>query len=124
MNPFVKSVMILSVLALAGCSERKSRDFFAKDGITVGTPAALGSGSYRIPLEFATKVVHSGQWIDSVAADLAASDIFITASFTHSGRKSRYPGYVRITGATPGTYALKYRDPNGTLHTIGSLVLP
>jgi hypothetical protein len=124
MNPFVKSVMILSVLALAGCSERKSRDFFTKDGITVGTPAALGSGSYRIPLEFATKVVHSGQWIDSVAADITASDIFITANFTHSGGKSRYPGYVRITGATPGTYALKYRDPDGTLHTIGSLVLP
>ena len=124
-----KAALILSALALAGCSEPKSRDFFAKDGITVGAPAALGSGSYKIPLEFVTALVHSGQRIDSVDTEVANADILVTARFSSasssgSGRKSGYPGYVTVTGVTPGTYALKYRNPNGSMHAIAPLVLP
>ncbi|MFN5963343.1 MAG: hypothetical protein ACK5CW_17865 [Verrucomicrobiota bacterium] len=124
MATFTKAALLLCALALTGCSEPRSRDFFAKDGVTVGAPTALGSGSYKIPLEFVTAIVHSGQWIDSVDADVANADILITARFSSSGRKSRYPGYVTVTGTTPGTYALKYRDPNGSMHAIGPVVLP
>jgi hypothetical protein len=124
MATFTKAALLLCALALTGCSEPRSRDFFAKDGITVGTPAALGPGSYKIPLEFVTAIMHSGQWIDSVDADVVGSDILISARFSSSGRKSRYPGYVTVTGTTPGTYALKYRDPNGSMHAIGPVVLP
>lgn len=124
MATFTKSALMLSALALTGCSEPRSRDFFAKDGITVGTPAALGSGSYKIPVEFTTAIVHSGQWIDSVTAEVAHADILITAHFSSSGRKSRYPGYVTVTGMKPGPYSLKYRDPHGSMHPIAPVVLP
>jgi hypothetical protein len=124
MAPFTKAALMLSALALTGCSEPRSRDFFAKDGIAVGAPTALGSGSYKIPLEFVTAIVHSSQWIDSVDADVANADILITARFISSGRKSGYPGYVTVTGIKPGTYSLKYRDPNGSMHAIGPVVLP
>jgi hypothetical protein len=124
MQHIIKTTLILTAIALAGCSDEKPRDFFAKGGITIGAPAALGSGSYKIPIEFETEIVHSGQWIDAVDADVAGSDILLTASFTSSNRKGSYPGYVKVNGFSPGTYTLKYRDPNGTVHAIGPVVLP
>jgi hypothetical protein len=124
MQHIMKTTLILAAIALAGCSDKKSRDFFAKGGITIGAPAALGSGAYKIPLEFETEIVHSGQWIDAVDADVAGSDILLTASYTSSKRKSSYPGYVEVNGVSPGTYTLKYRDPNGTVHAIGPVILP
>jgi len=124
MHHIIKTTLILTAIALAGCSDKKSHDFFAKGGITIGTPAALGSGSYKIPLEFETAIVHSGQWIDAVDTDVAGSDILLTASFTSANRKSSYPGYVKVNGVSPGTYTLKYRDPNGTVHAIGPVILP
>jgi hypothetical protein len=119
----IKTTLILAALVLGGCSDEKSRDFFAKGGITIGAPAALGSGSYTIPIEFETEIVHSGQWLNAVDADVSGSDILFTASFT-SHRKSSYPGYIEVSGLSPGTYTLKYRDPNGTVHAIGSVILP
>ena len=124
MKNILKTTLILVVLALTGCSEKKSRDFFAKGGITAGAAAALGSGSYKIPMGFETEIVHSGQWIDAVDATVSGSDIQITASFISGNRKGSYPGYVKINGVSPGTYTLKYRDPDGTLHAIGPVVLP
>lgn len=124
MQHIIKIILILTAIALAGCSDEKSRDFFAKGGITIGAPAALGSGSYKIPIEFETKIVHSGQWIDAVDADVAGSDILLTASFSSAKRKSSYPGYVEVNGLSPGTYTLKYRDPDGKVHEIGQVVLP
>jgi hypothetical protein len=124
MKHTLKTTLILVAIALTGCSEKKSRDFFAKGGITIGAPAQLGSGSYKIPIEFETEIVHSGQWIDAVEADVAGSDILLTASFTSANRKSSYPGYVKVNGVSPGTYTLKYRDPNGTVHAIGPVILP
>lgn len=124
MQHIIKTTLILAAIALAGCSQKKSRDFFAKGGITIGAPAALGSGSYKIPIEFETEIAHSGQWIDAVDADVAGSDILLTASFTSANRKSSYPGYVEVNGVSPGTYTLKYRDPDGAVHAIGKVVLP
>ncbi len=124
MQHIIKTTLILSALALAGCSDEKSRDFFAKGGITIGNPAALGSGSYKIPIEFETEIVQSGQWIDAVDADVAGSDILFTASFSSAKRQSSYPGYVKVNGLSPGTYTLKYRDPDGKVHEIGQVVLP
>ncbi len=124
MKSIVKHTFILAAFVLVGCSEEKSRDFFAKGGITVGVPAALGSGSYKIPVEFETEIVHSGQWIDGVDAEVVGSDIFLTASFTSANRKSGYSGHVEVEGVSPGTYTLKYRDPDGTVHAIGPVVLP
>lgn len=124
MKHIIKNTLILAAIALAGCSDEKSRDFFAKGGIASGAPAALGSGSYKIPIKFETEIVHSGQGIDTVDAEVAGSDILIIASFTHANRKSSYPGYVEVNGVSPGTYTLKYRDPDGTVHAIGPVILP
>jgi hypothetical protein len=123
MTHLIKTTPILAALLFAGCSDEKSRDFFAKGGIAIGAPAALGSGSYTTPIEFETEIVHSGQWLNAVDADVSGSDILFTASFT-SHRKSSYPGYIEVSGLSPGTYTLKYRDPNGTVHAIGSVILP
>jgi hypothetical protein len=124
MKHILATTLLLASIALAGCSYKKSRDFFAAGGITIGAPAALGSGSYKIPIEFETKIVHSGQWIDSVSTKVAGSDILVTASFTSANRKSSYPGYVEVSGVSPGTYTLKYRDPDGAVHAIGPVILP
>jgi hypothetical protein len=124
MKSIIKTTLILAVIALVSCSEEKSRDFFAKGGVTIGAPAALGSGSYKIPIEFETEIVHSGQWIDAVDADVSGVDILLTASFTSSNGKSGYPGYIEVHGVSPGTYTIKYRDPDGTIHPLGSAILP
>lgn len=123
MKSIVKTMLCLAVIALAACAKEKPRDFFAKGGITIGDPAALGSGTYRIPLAFETAIVHSGQWIDIVDADVVGTDILLTTSFTPATRKSRYPGYVEVNGVSPGTYTLKYRDPDGTVHVIDTVIL-
>ncbi len=120
----INTTLILAAMALIGCSDEKSRDFFAKDGITIGTPAALGSGSYKIPIDFETKIVHSGQWINEVDTEVVGSDILVTASFTSANRKGNYPGYIEVKGVSPGTHTLKYLDPNGTVHVIGPVVFP
>ena len=124
MKHIINTIVILAVIALVSCSEEKPRDFFVKGGITIGSPAALGAGSYKIPIEFETEIVHSGQWIDTVDADVSGSDILLTASFTSSNGKSGYPGYIEVKGISPGTYSIKYRDPDGTVHTLGRAILP
>ncbi len=124
MQHIIKTTLFLAAIVLAGCSQKKSRDFFAAGGITIGAPATTQPGSYKIPIEFETKIVHSGQWIDTVSAKVSGSDILVTATFTSSNGKSSYPGYIEVNGISPGTYFIKYRDPNGTVHSIGSAILP
>jgi hypothetical protein len=124
MNQILKITLLMAFVALSGCSQRKSRDFFATDGITIGAPTAIEPGIYRIPMDFETKVVHSGEWIDVVSAKVSGSDILVTATFTLANRKSRYPGYIEVKGVSAGTYTLKYRDPDGTTYPIGPVVLP
>lgn len=124
MNPVIKITLLIASIALSGCSEKKSRDFFAAGGIAIGAPAAIEPGTYRIPMDFETEIVHSGQWIDVVSAKVSGADILVTASFTSANRKSRYPGYVEVKGLSAGTYTLKYLDPDGTAHAMGPVVLP
>lgn len=124
MKHIIKTTLILAAIALTGCSEEKSHDFFAKGGITIGAPSSLKTGSYKIPLEFKTAIIHSGQWINAVDAELTGSDIQLTASFTSANSKSNYPGFIEVNGVSPGTYTLKYRDPDGTVHAIGPVILP
>ena len=124
MRSLTTAISFLVVVTFVGCSDQKPRDFFAPSGITIGDPSALGVGAYKIPIEFETAIVHSGQWIDSVNAKVAGSDILITASFNSTNRKSNYPGYIEVKGASPGTYTLIYHDPDGTDHAIGSVTLP
>lgn len=124
MSRLIKTIFFLTTMALVGCSNKKPYDFFAKGGITIGTPTASGAGSYKIPLECKTEIVHSGQWIDAVDAVVAGSDILVTVSFSSSQRKSAYPGYVNVSDVRSGTYTLKYRDPDGTVHAIGPVILP
>ena len=124
MNNILGITLLLASITLSGCSDKKSRGFFAASGITIGAPAAIQPGTYRIPIEFETKIVHSGQWIDAVSANVSGSDILVTATFTSANRKSRYPGFVEVKGISAGTYALKYRDPDGTTHPMGPVVLP
>lgn len=114
----------LAMIALTGCSERKGHDFFAAGGVTVGVPIVVEHGVYRIPIEFETKIVHAGQWIDTVGSEVTGADIFVTARVTTTARKSRYPGYIELKGVAAGSYTLNYRDPNGSVHSMGSVLLP
>ena len=116
MKHILTTTLLLATIALVGCIDKKSRDFFSAGGITIGAPATLGAGAYRIPIEFETKIVHSGQWIDAVSTKVAGSDILVTANFTSANHKSNYPGYIELKGVSAGTYTLKYRDPDGTDH--------
>ena len=124
MNPVIKITLLIASIALSGCSEKKSRDFFAAGGIAIGAPAAIDPGTYRIPMDFETEIVHSGQWIDVVNAKVSGSEILVTASFKSASGKGSYPGYIEVQGVAAGTYTLKYRDPDGTSHAICPVVLP
>jgi hypothetical protein len=42
MKHLLTTVLLLATVALVGCSETKSRDFFAAGGIAIGAPATLG----------------------------------------------------------------------------------
>ncbi len=124
MTQILKIIPIIATILLAGCGDKKSRDFFAAKGITVGTPVSIGKRSYRIPVDFETDGPYSAQWIDTVVTSVDATDILVTAVFTHSNRSGRYPGYIEISGVSTGTYDLKYRDPDGTRHRVGPVELP
>lgn len=124
MKHVFKIALLIASFAITACSEPKPRDFFAAGGITIGAPAAIEPGTYRIPIQFDTKIVHSGQWIDAVSAKVSGSDILVTATFTSANRKSGYPGHVEVKGIPAGTYTLKYQDPDGTTHPVGPVVLP
>lgn len=124
MKHLLKMTLLMAFFAITACSETKSRDFFAAGGITIGAPAAIEPGTYRIPIQFETKIAHSGQWIDAVSAKVSGSDILVTVTFTSANRKSGYPGHVVVKGIPAGTYTLKYRDPDGMTHPIGPVVLP
>ena len=124
MKTLLRTTLLLAAIVLAGCVDEKSRDFFATSGISVGDPVMVEAGTYRIPTDFETEIVHSGQWIDTVQAEIVGSDIQVTAIFTHANRKSRYPGYIEVSGARAGVYTLQYRDPDGALHPIKSVTLP
>ncbi|WP_411825578.1 hypothetical protein [Luteolibacter sp. AS25] len=124
MRILLRTTLLLAVIFAVGCGYKKSRDFFAASGISVGEPVKVDAGEYRIPMEFKTKDMHSGQWIDIVKSNIKGSDILVTAVFTQSNRQSRYPGYIEISSARGGVYALKYRDPDGTLHPIQAVTLP
>lgn len=65
MKHVMKIILLISALTISGYSDVKPRDFFAASGITIGAPATTQAGSYKIPMEFETKIVHSGQWIES-----------------------------------------------------------
>lgn len=120
----LRSLILLTAIGLVGCGDPKSRNFFASSGITVGAPVATSTGNYRIPIEFETEIVHSGQWIDTVEAEVDGTEILITAVFTHANRKSRYPGYVEISDVSPGPYKVEYRDPDGARHLVKAVTLP
>lgn len=124
MKLLIRTCLLLALISVTSCSEEKSRDFFAAGGIAVGKPVALGGGAYQVPMEFKTEIDHSGQWLDEVTTRLDGTDILITASFAPANRKSQYPGHVEIGGASPGSYTLKYQDPDGTTHVIETIVLP
>ena len=118
------ALILLTAIGVVACGDPKSRSFFASGGISVGAPVAMNAGHYRIPIEFETEIVHSGQWIDTVEAEVDGTKILVTAVFTHANRESRYPGYVEISDVSPGAYILHYQDPGGARHLIESIILP
>jgi hypothetical protein len=120
----MQATLALMAFGLFGCGDRKSRSFFASDGISIGVPVMMSAGNYRIPVDFETEIVHSGQWIDTVQTEVDGTDILVTAVFTHANRESRYPDYVVVTDVNPGVYNLKYRDPDGVHHFIEAVTLP
>ena len=124
MKMILRTALLLAAMGLVGCGDKKSRSFFAPSGVFVGSPVMVEAGAYRIPIKFETEIVHSGQWIDTVQAEVDGSDIQVTAVFTHANRESRYPGYIEVSRARPGVYALQYQDPDGTLHLIELVSLP
>jgi hypothetical protein len=120
----LRALILLTAIGLLGCGDPKSRSFFASSGITVGAPVTTSRGNYRIPIEFETEIIHSGQWIDTVEAKVDGTKILITAVFTHANRKSRYPGYVEISDASPGAYKIEYQDPDGARHLVKAVTFP
>lgn len=133
----VFSVFLVTAFALLGfgCSkvtegtvvrlsaEEQPRNFFATKGIVVGTPVDEDGGNYQIPIRFQTKDLHSALAVSSVTTSVKGSDILVTAEYAVV-KNSHYPGYVEQSGITAGTYDLKYRDPDGTLHPVESVKLP
>ncbi len=119
MKRLLWTVVLLVTVTLAGCLETKPRSFFAVDGIRVGSPRKEG-GAYYLPLQFETVTIQSAQWLYAVKSEVKGTDIYITAVYSVPPglQKSRYSGAVELGGLRPGTYSLRYRDPDGTIHDL------
>lgn len=120
----LKASIMGIALSGAGTAEEKSRDFFAPKGIVIGAEEVTAEGAFRVPITFETAIMHSSQWIDTVKVSVEGKSIFITADFTSTGRKSRYPGYIELKDLSSGEREIKYRDPDGKLHPLGKVTVP
>jgi hypothetical protein len=120
----LKAFIMLLALSGMGIAGQKSRDFFAPDGIVIGSPEVTAEGAFRVPITFRTAITHSSQWIDTVKVSVDRKSILITANFTTAGRKSRYPGYIELKGLSSGEHEIKCRDPDGKLHPLGKVTVP
>lgn len=117
-------VALLVVGLLAGCLEPKPRNFFAADGIRLGAPLRQIDHFY-LPIDFKTAVENSGQWLYDVKCTIEDNTITVTAIFTvpPNLQESRYHGAIDLLGSKRGVYQVRYRDPDGTLHDIGTTTL-
>lgn len=124
MGGLLKASVLVLALSGMGMAGQKSRDFFAPKGIVIGAGEVTAEGAFRVPITFETAITHSSQWIDTVKVSVDGKSILITADFTSTGRKSRYPGYIELKALSFGEREIKYRDPDGKLHPLAKVTVP
>ena len=110
------TVILACAFLVAGCNREKSRDLFGE--ITIGAPMWTNSYCF-LTAKFPTKIQHSGQWVYKVTADVADTNIFLTAHVTTSV-KTAFSGNINVGKPSPGKYRVFYRDPDGEEHFIGT----
>ena len=117
----MKKLYILTALTLLllGCNDAAVRSHFAD--IVVGQ-ATWTNRMCFLPVDMPTKIIHSAQWIYKVDSKVEGTNIFLTAHITKPPHqvKQAYPGKINLGSIRPGTYTLAYRDPQGTIHSIGT----
>ena len=122
-------IVCLLLAWFLGCAglESKQRSFFAKAGMTVGTPARNAAGSVFIPITYETRQVHSAQWLHDVAWLEVAGEILIAAVFSvppGEREPGAYAGAITLQKPRRNAYQLRYRDPDGKTFHVGDVQLP
>ena len=120
----MKKLLMLAAMALllAGCDEPVARDFIGD--ITVGQPVWT-NGTCFLPVAMPTRILHSAQWIDKVDVKAEGTNILLTAHMTKPpySTKQAYPGQINLGSIRPGTYAVIYCDPQGSVHPVGTTTI-
>ena len=120
--------LIVISLCLTSCLDKKTRSFFAEDGIIVGDTKKVGKEDVFIPISFKTQIVHSAQIFHDVEWAEKNGVIYITAIYNEPpfSKKIDYSGGIVLKKPKLQTYDLKYKDPNPSrgIHDIGKIKMP
>ena len=113
---------------LSCCLDKKTRSFYAKEGVIVGAPNKVGQGDVFIPISFKTAIIHSAQIFHDIEWSEENGVIYITAIYNEPpfSKKIEYSGGIVLKYPKLKIYDLKYKDPKpdrGT-HDIGRVEIP
>ena len=121
------ALMAFSIF-LSGCLDKKTRAFFAEEGIIVGDVKKVGKQDAFIPVSFKTAIVHSAQIFHDIEWSEENGVIYITAIYNEPpfSEKIEYSGGIVLKNPKLKIYDLKYKDPNpdGGTHDIGRVEIP
>ena len=113
---------------LSGCLDKKTRSFFAKEGVIVGAPNKVGQGDVFIPISFKTAIIHSAQIFHDIEWSEENGVIYITAIYNEPpfSKKIEYSGGIVLKNPKLKIYDIKYKDPksDGGTHDIGRIEIP
>ena len=121
------SLLAFSIF-LSGCLDKKTRSFFAKEGVIVGAPNKVGQGDVFIPISFKTAIIHSAQIFHDIEWSEENGVIYITAIYNEPpfSKKIEYSGGIVLKNPKLKIYDLKYKDPkpDKATHDIGRVEIP
>ena len=128
MKIFSTIALLVFSIFLSGCLDKKTRSFFAKEGVIVGAPNKVGQGDVFIPISFKTAIIHSAQIFHDIEWSEENGVIYITAIYNEPpfSKKIEYSGGIVLKNPKLKIYDLKYKDPkpDGGTHDIGRVQIP
>ena len=91
MKIFSTIALLVFSIFLSGCLDKKTRSFFAKEGVIVGAPNKVGQGDVFIPISFKTAIIHSAQIFHDIEWSEENGCLLYTSPSPRDPKTSRMP---------------------------------
>tara|TARA_B100000963_G_scaffold145798_1_gene127015 strand:+ start:341 stop:727 length:387 start_codon:yes stop_codon:yes gene_type:complete len=128
MKIFSTIALLVFSICLSSCLDKRTRSFFADEGIIVGDVKKVGQGDVFIPISFKTAIIHSAQIFHDIEWSEENGVIYITAIYNEPpfSKKIKYSGGIVLKNPKLKIYDLKYKDPkpDKATHDIGRVEIP